>query len=422
MLKYLRIAALSVALAPAAPVFAQSQGTAPADIAGLSRARLQHLGTAVQAAVDRGHIPGAVVLVARDGQVAYFEAFGFRHKAAGTDGAPMTTDAIFRIYSMTKPIASVAAMMLVEDGRILLSDPVSKHLPELKGMKVGVQKPGPDGKPVLELVAARREMTVQDLLRHTSGLPYGSHGPSLVGRAYLAANVLDLDLSNAEMIARLASLPLMHQPGAVWEYGISTDVLGALIERVSGEPLGDFLARRLLKPLGMNDTGFHVQPEKHGRIAEPFANDPGSGWRIQLLPVTAPPRFHGAGGGMVSTAADYLRFATMLLNGGALDGARILSRKTVEYMTSDHLEPIPRADDDSGPAYGFGLGFAVRARAGAHDQPGSIGDFYWAGYASTFFWVDPQERLIALFMVQAPGVDYDFAALMRTVVYGAILR
>ena len=425
MLKYLRgVAMAAVLLAP--PAYAQSAAPEPSEIAGLSRERLARLGAALQAAVASGRIPGAVALVARDGEIVFFEAIGFRDKAAGKSAdanAPMARDAIFRIYSMTKPIASVAAMMLVEDGRMLLSDPVSKHLPELKGMKVAVEKPGPDGKPVLELVPALREMTIQDLLRHTAGLPYGSRGPSLARQAYLAAGLLDRNKSTADMLAKLATLPLVHQPGTTWEYGISTDVLGALIERVGGQPLDEFLAARILKPLGMSDTAFHVPEKNHGRIAEPLAADPDGGQPIRLLPVKEPPRFFGAGGGMVSTAEDYRRFTQMLLNGGEYGGVRLLSPKTVEYMTSDHAEGIARtANYFPGPAYGFGLGFAVRTLAGVHDQAGSIGDYHWSGYASTYFWIDPKERLIGIFMTQAPNSIYHFASLMRTIVYGAVVR
>jgi CubicO group peptidase (beta-lactamase class C family) len=424
MLKYLRNAALALALASGAPALAQSPAPAAPEsareIAGLSLDRLARLPAVLQAAIERGRIPGAVVLVARDGKVALFEAVGFRDKAAN---APMAKDAIFRIYSMTKPITSVGVMMLVEEGRVLLADPISKHLPELKGMRVGIEKPGADGKHALELVPALREMTVQDLLRHTSGLAYPTRRYPLIREAYIAVRPLDRDQTMAGMLAKIATLPLAHQPGTTWEYSISTDVLGALIERVSGRTLEEFVAARITKPLGMNDTGFVVPEPKHGRIAEPLPLDPDSKQRIQLIDVTKPVRFYSAGGAMVSTAADYLRFCQMLLNGGTLDGVRLLGRKTVEYMTSDHLPAIARTPDYfPGYGYGFGLGFAVRTEAGVDDTPGSVGDYYWSGYASTFFWVDPKERLIGVFMTQAPNAVDHYASLMRNIVYGAVLR
>ncbi|HEY6104839.1 MAG TPA: serine hydrolase domain-containing protein, partial [Anaeromyxobacteraceae bacterium] len=367
---------------------------------GVSGARLQRLAATVRDDVQKGTYPGAVVMIARNGTVVFSDAFGVQNPRTG---APMKVDSIFRIASMTKPIVSVGVMTLVEDGRVQLGDPASKYLAELKGLKVGIEKKDASGNDVLEEVQAQREMTVQDLLRHTSGLTYGIFGRSAVKQKYLEAKVDgDPNQTNAELVRRLSKLPLAYQPGTTWEYGRSTDVLGALIERVSGQTLDVFLAERILKPLRMNDTGFHVDPSQHGRIAEPFDLDPDTKAPARVAAVLTPPQLLSGGGGMVSTAGDYLRFAQMLLNGGELDGARILSRKTVELMTSDHLGTgVARtALYFPGPGYGFGLGFAVRTAAGESAVPGSIGDYYWPGLYGTLFFVDPKEKLIGIWMMQ----------------------
>jgi CubicO group peptidase (beta-lactamase class C family) len=387
------------------------------EIAGLAQERLAKLVSVFRSDVDEGRIPGAVVLVARNGEVALFEAIGFRDRVAA---AKMEKDAIFRLYSMTKPIVSVAVMMLVEDGRLLLSDPVSKHMPELKGLKVGVEKPGAEGKPMLELVPAQREMTVQDLLRHTSGITYGIFGRSLVKSAYNELNPLDGKQTSGEMVAKFAKLPLAFQPGTTWDYGQSTDLLGVLVERVSGKPLDMFLEERIFKPLGMKDSGFFVPGPHQSRIAEA---QPEGGKPQTLLAVTERPSFLAGGHGMVGTAADYLRFTTMLLNGGALDGVRLLSKKTVDYMTSDQLGTLARGPAYSpGPGYGFGLGFAVRLNAGVSPVPGSVGDYYWGGLGGTYFWVDPQEKLIAILMLQAPNQRDYYRFLFRNLVYAAMVK
>jgi CubicO group peptidase (beta-lactamase class C family) len=422
MLKYLRIALAPAALAAAAlafalPAAAQTAVTRQPDIAGLSQERLARLAAVFRADVAEGRIPGAVVLVARNGEIALFEAIGFRDRAAN---APMPKDAIFRIYSMTKPMVSVAVMMLAEEGRLLLSDPVAKHMPELKGLKVGVEKPGPDGKPVLETVPAQREMTIQDLLRHTSGITYGIFGRSLVKQTYIEANTLDANQTSGELVAKFTKLPLAFQPGTAWDYGQSTDLLGVLVERISGQPLDMFLEQRILTPLGMKDAAFFVPEARRGRLAEA---QPEGGKPVRLLDVSKRPTFLAGGHGMVSTAADYLRFATMLLNGGTLDGVRLLSRKTVEYMTSDHVGALARGPAYApGPGYGFGLGFGVRAQAGGSPLAGSVGDYYWGGLGGTYFWVDPKEKLIAILMLQAPSQRDYYRALFRNLVYAALVK
>jgi CubicO group peptidase (beta-lactamase class C family) len=362
----------------------------------------------MRAEIDRGRIPGVVMVVQRAGQPAYVKALGRQDPQAGT---PMREDSIFRIYSMTKPIVSVGIMMLVEEGRITLSDPVARHIPELANLRVGVEK---DGK--LEIVAAQRQPTIQDLLRHTSGFTYGVFGKSAVKDLYTKNGVDSSEHSNAELVKKLAQVPLMYQPGTTWEYGRSTDVLGHVIERVSGQTLDVFLQARIFGPLGMKDTAFHVQPDAQSRLAEAFAKDPDSGAAVSLLDVRRPPKYLAGGQGLVSTGADYLRFAQMLLNGGELGGVRLLGRKTVEYMTSDHLGAIR----GPGPGYGFGLGFAVRHANGLSSTQGSAGEYNWSGLGGTTFWVDPRERLVAIFMSQAPNQRNYYRELFRNGVYGSL--
>ena len=383
--------------------------------------RLQHITRVVQADLDAGRIPGAVMLISHHDRLIYETALGMQDPAAGT---PMSIDTIFRIYSMTKPIVSVAVMMLVEEGRLLISQPVSAYLPELGQPGVGVQGADREGRPVLETVAAHKEMTVQDLLRHTSGLTYGIFGESMVKNAYGDGGVEQQDVTNDELVRRLAKVPLAYQPGTVWEYSRSTDVLGALVERLSGMALDQFLQQRILGPLGMKDSGFWVPADQRHRVAEAFANDPDSGAAMKLIDVHSKPGFLSGGGGMVSTARDYLRFARMLANHGTLDGVRILSRKTVQYMTSDHLGDLPGArmtpDFLPGPGYGFGLGFAVRVADGNAIVPGSRGDYNWSGLAGTYFWVDPAENLVAVWLMQAPEQRAHYRQLFRNLVYAAL--
>ena len=382
---------------------------------GLSGERLGQLSGMLKAEIDKGAIPGATLLVARHGRLAWFEAMGVLDPAGR---APMTKDAIFRIYSMSKPVTSLAAMMLVEDGRIALGDPVSKYLPQLGGLKVGVEKPGAGG-PTLELEPARREMTIQDLLRHTSGLTYGIFGTGLVKKAYLDAKVWEDYPSNAELVDRLARLPLMHQPGTTWEYSHSTDVLGRVVEVVSRRTLGEFMSARIFGPLGMRDTAFYAaDPAKHARVVEPFAHDRSIGLNAELNDPRVVQKWESGGGGLVSTTMDYARFAQMLLNRGSLNGKRLVSPKTVAFMTADHLGP--GVASGPGPGYGFGLGFAVRKDAGLSALPGSVGEYYWGGAAGTYFWIDPREDLIVGYMMQSPKQRLAARNLLRNMVYGAV--
>jgi CubicO group peptidase (beta-lactamase class C family) len=387
--------------------FAQDLPTASPEAVGLSSARLARVTELVKAEIAKGRYPGAVALVARRGKVAYFEALGQRDPQSG---APMTKDAIFRLYSMTKPFASVAAMMLVEDGKILLSDPVSKYLPKLKNLQVSVPRVDPQtGRVSYALVPTEREMTIQDLMRHTSGLVYGvftSH--AAVKEAYAKEGVDWENVTPAEQIERLARVPLAHQPGSAWEYSLSTDVLGRVIEAVSGATLGQFLQERLFAPLKMTDTAFLVPNGKAARLAQPFAKDPVSGDAVKLLDVTVAQKNDAGGAGSAGTIADYARFSQMLLNGGQLDRVGILGRATVAQMTSDHLGAhlgdIRVASPILARGYGFGLGFAVRKETGLSWVTGSAGEYRWGGAAGTAFWVDPKEQMIVVWMTQAqPG-------------------
>jgi CubicO group peptidase (beta-lactamase class C family) len=326
----------------------------------------------------------------------------------------MREDTIFRIYSMTKPIVSVAVMMLVEDGQVNLSDPVAKFLPQFAGPKVAVERDG-----TVELVPAVRDITIQDLLRHTAGLTYEFRGTAAVQKMYMNARIFRRNQSNADQAATLASLPLMHQPGTRWEYSRSTDVLGRVIEVVSGLTLGALLAERIFLPLGMADTAFHVSADKQERLAEAFATDPQTGDAVQLIEVREQPSFESGGGGLVSTVGDYARFCQMMLAGGTLGGARLIGRKIVELMTSDHLGPVTGAPDLLLPGYGFGLGFAVRREAGLAPIPGSAGEFYWGGLAGTTFWIDPREQMFAIAMIQGPGQREHLRTVFRSLVYAA---
>ncbi len=386
--------------------------TAKPEEVGLSQAALDRLSAALNDRVASGHVPGAVALIARHGKVAYHQSFGRLDPASDK---PMGTDAIFRIYSMTKSIVSVAVMMLWEEGRVLLSDPIGKYIPAFNETMAGVISGGTYGR-----TGADRPITIQDLLRHTSGLTYEFRGDSPIHQAYAEARVSRLKQTNAEQADALAGLPLLHQPGTVWEYSRSTDVLGRLVEVIAGQTLGVFLSERILIPLGMTDSGFTVPQADFGRIAEPFLKDPEGGADVALLDIRRPAMFESGGGGMVSTAMDYARFLAMLHGNGRLGSVRLLGRKTIELMTSDHLGTIAGATDLLPPGHGFGLGFAVRTHAGMAPFPGSVGNYYWSGAAGTSFWVDPTERLYAVLMIQAPIQREYYRLLFRDMVYAAL--
>lgn len=403
MKRLVALLTLAISIASAAPSWSQGLPTATPEEVGLSSPRLAKITETIKAEVAKGRYPGAVALIARRGKVAYFEAIGQRDPQSG---APMTKDAIFRLYSMTKPFTSVSALMLVEDGRILLNDPVSKYLPKLANLQVSAPRYDPDtGKFTYVNVPAEREITIQDLLRHTSGLVYGQNtGNARVKELYAKEKVDWNDVTPAEQIDRLSKVPLAHQPGTVWEYSLSTDVLGRVIEAVTGAPLGRFFEERIFVPLKMTDTAFLVPNGKAARLAQPFAKDPATGNPVALLDVTVPQKNDAGGAGTAGTTADYARFSQMLLNGGQLDGVRLLGRGTVAHMTSDHLGDMRVALPTLARGYGFGLGFAVRKETGLNWVPGSAGEYRWGGAGGTAFWVDPKEQMVIVWMTQGqPG-------------------
>jgi CubicO group peptidase (beta-lactamase class C family) len=374
-------------------------------------------------------------MVARKGKLIYSTAKGSLNNSTGK---AMGTDAVFRIYSMTKPLVSTALMMLVEDGKVQLTDPVSKFLPSFKNPMVSVPTFDPVFNGVtFKLVPANREATIQDLLRHTSGIAYGELTKNtLVRDAYIKAGVFkpDLDydartLSSTEMADGLGKAPLAQHPGTAWEYSLSVDVQGRVVEAVSGKRLNDFMQERLFKPLKMTDTGFSVPAAKLPLLAESFPKDPATGAINKLIDVSKTPGNDSGGAGGVSTAGDYLRYCQAMLNGGQLDGARILSRSTVSLMASDHLGSTISTAVNPGmlllgtPGYTFGLGFLVRQGEGIAGVHGTTGEFMWAGYAGTFFWAEPKEQICAVYMTQAPSpIRAYYRRMMKNMVSQAIIE
>jgi CubicO group peptidase (beta-lactamase class C family) len=420
----MRVAFLAILLCLSTGALAQAQSlpSAKPEQVGLSTERLNKVTAMLKADVEKGVIPGAILLVARHGKIAWFDTVGTRNPETR---APMTRDSIFRIYSMSKPITSVAAMVLFEDGKFNLSEPVSKYIPQLGGLKVGVEKSDGDGKATLELVPAQRNMTIQDLFRHTSGLTYGFFGNTLVKKMYVDTKVWNDYPSNAELVDRLAKLPLASQPGTVWDYSHSTDVLGRLVEVISGQSLYQFEKERLLDPLGMTSTSFYVTDRaKQDRIVEPFPNDRNFGIDADFNDPRVVQKWESGGGGMVSTAMDYARFLQMLLNGGSLDGKRVLGPKTVAYMTADHVgtSVAPGPLYLPGVGFGFGLGFAVRKDAGVSPLAGSVGEYNWGGAGGTYFWVDPKEEMFVVFMMQSPKWRVPYRAVLKDMIYAAVTK
>ena len=380
----------------------------PADV-GLCPERTQRLMDVLRREVASGRLPGAVAMIARHGKIGLFDSVGQQDPAAGT---AMKNDSIFRIYSMTKPVVSVAVMMLMERGQLLLSDPVGQHLPEFANQRILT----PQGHK-----APQQAATVQDLLRHTAGLTYEFLGESEVHRQYGEVKIASRDRTNAEYCETLAALPLQFEPGSVWAYSRATDVLGRLVEVISGQTLGQFLQQEIFGPLGMVDTGFVVPPDQRHRIAEPFAQDPDGGVLMKILDAKQAPKLESGGGGLMSTAMDYARFLQCLRNKGELDGVRLLGPHTVDFMTADHLDGRP-IDGTLLPAgHGFGLGFAVRTTQGVSAVPGSAGLYYWGGIAGTTFFVDPALDMYALMMIQAPNQREYYRPLFRNLVYAALL-
>jgi CubicO group peptidase (beta-lactamase class C family) len=387
-------------LALSAPALAND--LVPPEKVGLSSKRLDRLTSYFKMEVDGARMPGAVIAIWRKGQLAYFEAVGYRDPATK---APMPRDAIFSLDSMTKPMVSVAIMMLHEEGKLALGDPVGKFLPSLANRQVGVVKTDPTGKATVETVAAVRQPTVQDLLRHTAGFAYGFRGTTEIHKMWpLSSTNAAVTLTAAEFLDKIAKAPLLHQPGTVWDFSLSVDVLGLIVEAVSGKPLAAYLEERLWQPLGMVDTAFSVAPAKSGRYALAFPEDPLTKQPQSVLHAAGKPlKFDCGGACAVSTAADYMRFARMMLGGGTLEGKRLLSRKTVELMTSDQLGPEVRARTTLLPGHSFGLGFAVRTDTGIAPQAGTVGDYTWAGFFGTYFWVDPREDMAVVYMAAAPN-------------------
>lgn len=409
----------AVAWAPAA--YAQTLQRARPEAVGLSSERLKRLGEALNGYVKDGRLPGGVVLVARRGKVAYVEAFGQRDRESN---APMREDSIFRIASQTKALVSVGVMMLQEEGRLLISDPVGKYLPEFRETTVAVPKQGGG----YDVVKAKRPITIRDLLTHTSGVGYGG---GVARDRWEAAKITgwyfaDRDEPVGATVARMAALPFDAQPGEKWVYGYSVDILGALVEKVSGQTLEEFLRARILEPLGMKDTHFYLPESKADRLAVVYslsdsgklerAPEPG-GMVGQGAYLKGPRKSFSGGAGLLSTANDYARFLSMMLNGGELDGKRLLSRKSVELMTVDHLNGIPYRE-----GLGFGLGFEVVKDLGARGKPGSVGEFGWGGAYHSTYWVDPKEQLVVVYFTQVnPARNLDDHDKLRALVYQAIV-
>jgi CubicO group peptidase (beta-lactamase class C family) len=391
--------------------------TSPEDV-GMSSEKLARIKPAIQKLIDDQNVAGAITMVARRGKVVYFEAAGMRDIEAGK---PMQRDTICRFFSMTKPVTSAAVMMLVEEGKVGLDDPVSKHVPELAGLKV-IVKMNADG---METAQPRRDPTVRDLLRHTSGLTYGVFGITPVDQMYVKAQVLDPAKPLADMMKKLGEIPLLCEPGTKWNYSVSTDVLGRVVEVVAGRPLDEFFAERILRPLDMRDTGFYVPGEKLERFATTYGSKSGGGLRATDVPETSAfrsrPALLSGGGGLVSTARDYMRFCQMIAAGGQLNGQRLLEPETVRLMTTDQLpkEAFPIAFGPlERPGVGFGLGFAVQT--GSDGESGRVSEYGWGGAASTHFWISPRDELVVIALQQFMPFTPRLEQTIKPLVYEAI--
>jgi len=415
-----RLITLAILLSLAVCSFAQEIPKAKPESVGMSSQRLAQLSETLDSYAKDGRLAGGVAMVLRRGKVAYLHAFGQRDREANS---PMAEDTIFRIASQTKALTSVGVMILQEDGKLLISDPVSKYMPEFANTTVAVPKDGGG----YDVVKATRQITIRDLLTHTSGLSYGT-GPAK--DKWEAAKITgwyfaDRDEPVGETVKRMATLPMDAQPGEKYIYGYSVDVLGAMIEKVSGQTLDEFFAKRIIEPLGMKDTSFYLPPAKASRFAAVYsakdgklerAPDPGVG-AGQGAYLNGPRKSFSGGAGLLSTARDYARFLQMMANGGELDGKRIISRKTVELMTTDHLRTIPY-----NPGQGFGLGFSIIKEVGANGAPGSIGEFGWGGAYHSNYWVDPKEQLVVVYFTQLiPAGNVDDFGKLRAMIYASIL-
>jgi len=415
-------AVLAAAFAAMPGALAQStkdgaKAATPDEVQGMSRARMARIAPVMKEQVEKNIFPGAVTLIARNGRVVHFETHGFQD---AKKSKPMAKDAIFRMASMTKPIVTVAGMMLVEQGKMKLNDPIATYLPELKDLAVET----PEGDKPLA-----RPIWVQDLMRHTAGFVYQNATKSpRIKEMYEKGNIegREIDITGDEMLKNLGRIPVAHQPGTVWEYSIAVDVLGLLIERVAKKPLDAVLKDMLFDPLGMKDTAFWVPADKQARLAEALDSDPQKAGMLKSYRDSYNPagkQYFKGGSGLVGTAADYLRFAQMMVNGGELDGKRYLSKKTVEFMLSDHTVGMAGSTiATTGPGYGMGLGFGVRLHEGMAWVPGSKGDAMWAGAWGTSFWIDPKERLVGILMAQGPSNRVHTRMLYKDLVYGAMVK
>jgi CubicO group peptidase (beta-lactamase class C family) len=419
-----RIIATTLCLLASGAAFAEDPlpRAKPEDV-GLSSERLTRIGATLEADIHAGRIPGAVIAIARRGKLVMLDAYGWRDKAANV---AMTTDTIFNIASMTKPMTTVGALMLHEQGKLLIDDPLAKYFPKFATMRVAARDAG---EPTTETVPANRPITIQDLMRHTSGLIYGGRGNTLVHKMYPAGSSdAAREYDGAAFMDKLASLPLLYQPATVWDYGFGIDVLGLTIESITKQTLGQYLQANLFAPLGMTDTGFSISPEKAARYAKPLPADPDTGKPQARSPeLTQPLKFECGGGCAASTASDYLRFAMMLMNGGRANEAHLLGRKTIDYMLSDQLGPnIKNLVGNADPTradYGFGLGLAVRTTPGVVRMMGSVGQFSWPGASGTDWWVDPKEELAVVYLSAAPGpIRWHYRQKINALVYQAIME
>ena len=395
---------------------------------GISSEKSNLLVNELKLRVTHGELPGAVLMVVRNHKIVIHEPIGFRDRMEQSD---MQKDSIFRIASMTKPIVSICALQLMEQGKLSLEDPVSKFLPEFANIQVGVETTNLTGEKELSLVPPNKKMTIQDLMRHTSGLTYGWEKTALVDQLYESNQIRSLDQTLEEQVKKLATLPLKHQPGTTWEYGLSTDVLGRILEVIAGEPLDRILQKNIFEPLQMIDTQFGFDSQKLLRVAESQIN-PETGKRFLNLATGVKPKNLSGGGGLTSTAIDYVKFCQMILNGGELYGKKIISRKSLELMVANHLPAQTNFPASTlyewgtampSPSHfgtGFGLGFQVRLEAGRNPLPGSVGDLTWMGIWGTSFVIDPKEKLILILLTQQPNKLIEHHRLLRQMIYSLL--
>jgi CubicO group peptidase (beta-lactamase class C family) len=422
----MKLAAVLLSCALTWPLAAQAADPLPRakpEAVGISSERLALIKKQIDAEVARDQLPGGVLAIARRGKLVHFEAYGYLDKAAGI---PMRTDAIFNIASMTKPIAALAGLQLHEQGRLLINDPISKYFPKFADQQLAVMDA--KNETIIERVRPARQVTVQDLMRHTSGMIYGGRGATAVHKLYPeGSSPAAQSMTGAEFLDKLAATPLLYQPGTVWDYGFGLDVLGLIVEQLSEQSLGAYLQENVWKPLGMSDTHFVVPSDKVNRYAKALPVDPATGQPQTLRQLTQPTKFECGGGCLASTASDYLRFALMLANKGTYGDQRVLGRKTVEYMTANHLAPdvknmVGITGDPTRADYGFGLGVAVRTTPGIARMMGSVGEYAWPGASGTNWWVDPREELVVVWMAHSPGATrWKFRQVVSGLVYSSLV-